>query len=561
VLDDNILIVNNKFTQQGFHGIRDIFAHESFTGYFGEQQEMVAGGRYRPLSIATFAVEKSVTGGNKIISHFINVLLYAFTGILFYRVLVLMFASSKTAAKGAPWFFTIPFVAAILFITHPLHVEVVANVKGRDELFALLGELGAIYFTFKYFASKSWTNLIYSGICFFLGILSKESVITFLFIIPLTSYFFSTSTVSAKLKIMMPIVAATFVYVIVRYNVLGYLLPQVEITNVMNNPFYGMTLGERTATILYTLLLYLKLLVLPYPLTSDYYPYHIPVMKWDNWEAILSLLVYVSLIVVALKTFRKKTWWSYCIFFFLVTASIISNLFVSVGTFMGERFMYQPSVGFFIAAGCFLVIKGSRTLLMKRISLGAFIVASFAFAFITLQRLPDWKNDDTLGLSALRVSSNSANANFYYGLYLWNHIYQKLPKDVGTSRRISVLDSVQPYFEKAARIVPSYYYANSFEVGVAVEYNRLDHDYVKLIKTFEEVNRTGTYEPLVLGYLGQVNAEVTDVKDARLLSAFYSRMVEYYKANFPTTTQPSDYQALLKEINDRLPKLEQASSK
>ena len=43
VLDDTILIVENKFTQKGINGIGDIFKYESFRGYFGEQKDLVEG--------------------------------------------------------------------------------------------------------------------------------------------------------------------------------------------------------------------------------------------------------------------------------------------------------------------------------------------------------------------------------------------------------------------------------------------------------------------------------------------------------------------------------------
>jgi hypothetical protein len=179
-----------------------------------------------------------------------------------------------------------------------------------------------------------------------------------------------------------------------------------------------------------------------------------------------------------------------------------------------------------------------------------------AFALLTSQRLPDWKTQDNLDRSALRVSPNSGRANFYYGLYLWNHMYQTLPKNATPSRRIAVLDSVRPFFEKAVQIVPSYDYANSFKAGLAVEYYKQDHDYGKLVKAFEDVNRTGTYEPLIVAYLNELNNSVSNVADARMLAAFYSRMIEFYKANYPTTTLPADYTSLLKGINVRISTLQ-----
>src|SRR5204863_864452 len=256
---------------------------------------------------------------------------------LLYRVLLFMFPRARSGLSES-WFFSVPFVATLLFIVHPLHIEVVGNVKGRDELFAFLGEMGGLYFTFKYLEQKKLKQLVYSFLCFFIGILSKESVLTFLAIVPLTAYFFTKSSVSDKIKVTIPIVFATAVYLAIRVSVIGHLIGNGEVTNIMNNPFYGMSSAEKTATIFYTLLLYLKLLICPYPLTHDYYPYQIPIMHWNDWRPILSVLLYLAMAVVFVKGWRKKTVWAYSVAFYLVTLSIVSNLFISVGTFMNDRF-------------------------------------------------------------------------------------------------------------------------------------------------------------------------------------------------------------------------------
>ena len=58
-LDDAIVITKNEFTKQGFRGISNILAYDSFTGFFGKEKQLVDGGRYRPLSIITFATTSS----------------------------------------------------------------------------------------------------------------------------------------------------------------------------------------------------------------------------------------------------------------------------------------------------------------------------------------------------------------------------------------------------------------------------------------------------------------------------------------------------------------------
>ncbi|MDI6833948.1 MAG: hypothetical protein QMD02_08925, partial [Bacteroidales bacterium] len=61
-LDDGLIITNNKFTQQGINGIKDIFTHDAFEGTLGEGAQYVAGGRYRPFTQFIFAIQKELFG-------------------------------------------------------------------------------------------------------------------------------------------------------------------------------------------------------------------------------------------------------------------------------------------------------------------------------------------------------------------------------------------------------------------------------------------------------------------------------------------------------------------
>jgi hypothetical protein len=57
-LDDTYVVTGNKFTKQGFEGIDNLLSTHFFAGYFEEGTEVfLAGGRYRPLSMVSFAIE------------------------------------------------------------------------------------------------------------------------------------------------------------------------------------------------------------------------------------------------------------------------------------------------------------------------------------------------------------------------------------------------------------------------------------------------------------------------------------------------------------------------
>ena len=85
--DDAIAIYNNQFTKAGLSGIGDIFSTDSFHGFFGEKKGLLSGGRYRPLTLAYFAILWDLFGENAFVGHFSNVLMYGFLCLLIYYFL------------------------------------------------------------------------------------------------------------------------------------------------------------------------------------------------------------------------------------------------------------------------------------------------------------------------------------------------------------------------------------------------------------------------------------------------------------------------------------------
>ena len=63
-LDDRMIIFENEYTLQGWQGVKNVFTRDAFTGYFGENSNLVAGGRYRPLSQISFIAEYELFGGD-----------------------------------------------------------------------------------------------------------------------------------------------------------------------------------------------------------------------------------------------------------------------------------------------------------------------------------------------------------------------------------------------------------------------------------------------------------------------------------------------------------------
>lgn len=517
VLDDELVLSENAFVKKGFAGIKDILANDSFTGYLGTQQDLVAGARYRPLSIITFAIEYEFLGLNPQASHFINVLLYGVTALILLWLLSILIP----AGESSKWFLGIPFAATLLFVAHPVHTEVVANIKSRDEILSFLFSLLALAATVKYVQHKKKYLLAVSAIMFFLALLAKENAITFLAVIPLALFFFVKDSSLKKLLIpSIPLFATAAAYIILRHQVIGYLLDSgKEITGLMNNPFLEATDAEKYATIFYTLILYVKLLFFPHPLTHDYYPYQIPIINWSDLRAFLPLVFYIAIIIYALVFFRKKTVASFCILYFIITLSIASNLVFSIGTFMNERFLYMPSLAFCILAGYWFTAKIPGWIknesLKGAVSLGLMAVVISGFSVKTIARVPAWKDSLTLDRAAVKVSANSARANSFMGYGL----YRKGLEAKSAEEQLKLFDEATPYVDRALSIYPEYPDALTAKAGLMAGYYQNDRNLEKLLDGFYKIQMARPI-PFVDEYLNYLE----QVEDKSKLNPFYQKL-------------------------------------
>lgn len=458
-LDDALVITGNQFTKKGLDGIPDIFTNEFFTGFFGEKKELVAGGRYRPLTMAMFAVEHEFFGESPAISHGINVLLYALTVVLLY-ILLKMFVPTP---DETPWYRHVPLLAAVLFAAHPLHTEAVANIKGRDEILTLLAALAAIYTSVKYAeakGSKQWLWAFASFGVFTVGLFSKENCITFLVAIPIGLYYFRGLSLKQSFASILPLLAASALFLYVRAQVLGG-FSDVQSTELMNDPFLGATVVQKYATIFYTWAVYIKLLVLPYPLTYDYYPYHIGLTDFANPAVLAAIAVYGAVACVALVYFVRSLngpaaislsariyVWSAVVFF--SSFSVVSNLLFPIGAFMNERFLYLPTVGVALAAA--YGFAQLQTYGWAKILRPATIAVLLAFSVQTVARNMVWKDDFTLFTTDVKTSYNSAKSTCSAG----GKLLERAKDSAYRQERAANLNLSLKYLRQSVKIHPKY---------------------------------------------------------------------------------------------------------
>jgi len=417
VLDDEAVIVKNGYVHAGAGGIPQILT----SGYW--RGAGISDNGYRPLSVVSYALEYEFFGPNPFVFHLGNVSLYALTGIVLLTLLKSL-ASGPAALRKADvdGFFSRawPLLATVLFLAHPVHTEVVANIKSRDEILAFLFGAGALYLVLRHYDSGRREWLWFAIIAFFLALLSKENAITLLAVVPLMLAVFTRATRTYVARVSLYFLLACIVYLLLRHLFLQGLVLDVGIAN--NTVAYAQGLPERYATATYILGRGLLLLAWPSPLLFDYsYPY-IPLVQWSDPGAQLAALACGLLLAAAFFLRRRAPLAAFGILWFFITISVVSNFFVLIGATMAERFLYMPSLGFCLALAALLIglvgrlhsIRPGRHALLLLVAGG--IV--FSYAYKTIGRNPAWQTDGSLIAADLPKLGGSALAHYHYALAL-----------------------------------------------------------------------------------------------------------------------------------------------
>lgn len=450
VMDDGIVITENTFVKQGFKGIPEILSTPRMRGCLIAPNDM-----YRPLSLIMFAVEYEFFGLNPLIGHLVNILVFAFSVILLFLFFNRLFDGRKIA---------VAFITALLFAVHPIHTEVVANIKSRDELLCFCFAFLALNMFMEYMKKGNVLRLITACIILFLSYLSKETVIAFLAIIPLVFFFYYKESRRRAIYILTGTALVTIVFILIRTAVLTkYNANQVTVLEFMDNALsQPPSVVSGFATKVVVLGKYLLLMLVPYPLVCDYAYNAIPFADLTSIAFWLSLVAYLALCCIAVVRWmkNKQDLWALGIFFYLCSLLLFSNIPFLIGAEMGERFAFFASVGY-----CFLI-----ALIAERYVPGLSSVESFVqlksnkvlialipllliYSCMTIARNADWKSNYSLFKHDMGESPNNSRLYLYTSSAIMREVY---PFESDEQARAKLEEECIAYLNKAIAIYPGY---------------------------------------------------------------------------------------------------------
>ena len=375
VFDDRIVLVENKSLHVQSLGQ---LAHIWKSGYWPDNRGLEL---YRPVAQTVWALIWAAGGASHpALFHALGLALGLAVVLLVYRLLLTVETPPRIA-----------FIAAALFALFPIHTDATTSVVGSSELMAAACGLGAVILYYR-------KRPIGALILFALAVFSKESAAAF-----------------AALPLAFPhrrprlrdswLAGAGAAAIIAAALIAHNLLSRSSQIPAIDNPTALLDAGKRWLTALWVQCLYLCKALVPITLSADYsYKQVRLVMGLDDWRAWAGLALAAGAIYLA----WRRPVYRPAVLAYAILFSPTANMVFPIGTILGERLMYAPSLG--LALLLAIILAPSRywkTVLMA---------VALVFAARTAVRNVDWLNPQHFYEKLVETSPDSAKAHYSIGV-------------------------------------------------------------------------------------------------------------------------------------------------
>ncbi len=343
--DDADWILNNPAVRAlSWSNIKFIFSHDALAGV-GQ-----ASNYYRPFLFLTFLVNYLVSGSSPVLYHIFNNLIHLANSILIF-VLLCRWMNNRRAA----------FLAALLFLIHPLQTEAVTYISGRGDPLSVLFMLSGIFvFLNLRDRGKTIPAYILSGLAMILAILSRETAALF----PLylgaviiafeyrSLHFNFWQRLKKTLVPMLPFLGISIIYGILRLTVLNF---QNTLNFYQHQNIYSEHLSYRLFTFFHALLVYLRLIIAPVGLHMER-DIAVNTSLWVGWSWLGLLLIVASLLWLLYayrRRFASANIWFFGLAVFLINLGPSSGI-IPINARIYEHWLYMSLFGAFAIVGWYL---------------------------------------------------------------------------------------------------------------------------------------------------------------------------------------------------------------
>lgn len=532
--DDDDWIKNNTFVHS-FSYLKEIFTKDILAG-FGLNSNY-----YRPLLLLSFALNYVIHGIKPFGYHLLSNAFHIANGIFIFLILLMVFKKHFPA-----------FIAALLFLIHPLQTEAVTYISGRGDPMSVFFMLLSLWLFIKYEIKKKKSYFVGSLLSMIAAILSRETA--FLFPVLLMIFytpFYSVSggftrKVFVSFKKSFPFWVISVVYIILRLTAFNF-------KNTLN--FYSQAndytqhLSYRLYTFGHVLLEYFKLIFAPVGLHMERdLPLKTSLFQWPVWLSVLLVLGIIFLIFRFYKkekgfkdrsrdifVFSRFRVWFFSWSWFFVSLAPVSGI-IPINAIMYEHWLYLPLIGFFALAGFYIyrlfeLVKNKKNL---KIILSVLIVGYFSFFSIqSIKRNIIWgkpiefyENILKYNPYTVRILNNLGNlysdkgdlkkAEEYYLRAIASpnkDVFAQPYYNLGNLYRDrGEFDKAIALYKKAIQVDPNFPFAYQ---NLAVVYINNKHDLINGIKVLEQLKKVQPGNPRVYYNLAILYLAVKNVPEAK----------------------------------------------
>ncbi len=394
---------------------------------------------WHPLTWVSWALDYQMYGGlDPWGFHLSNNIIHSLNGSLVFILAMVVFGLNDPGSKSYPIntdnrSLIAAFLAALMFVVHPQHVESVAWVAERKDLlcqlFLLLSLLAYVqYVTCRQAHRTRW----YVGVVFLysLAVLSKPMAATFPAVLLLIDVYPLRRT-----RIIKPILSS------IEQKSFGQLLAEKIPFILLSMLLIILTLMAQQAALsqkpldlrvlnaFNSVVLYLVHFLVPVHL-SPHYPYAVSAAHAITWKAFTPVVVFLVITWAVFRAWtRHRPAWLVSWLFYLLTLSPVIGLIQVGGQGAADRYTYFPMLPVYllVAAGILRLLKrsgkpGKVLVFMVTLPFLAFLIAT------TRQQIRVWQNE----------------------LTLWSHVVKAYPDDVLARDNLGIVHFNRGEYEQAA---------------------------------------------------------------------------------------------------------------
>jgi len=396
VRDDRELFADNPFMRNpGYLG--QLLRTDFWSSTGGES------GLWRPLVTLSYWVEGRLGGWMPAGFHAVNVVSH----VLVTALLALLMVAAG-AGTPAAW------IAALWFGLLPTHVEPVAWISGRTDVWCALFGLLALWL-WQRGAGRGWAWRSGAVAAFALALLSKEAAVPLVAVLALLAWrrhADDEAPATPVLRELAPYAVLLLVWGVVHANV-------APGTMAGTPGWPSPPAAERLWTALALYPAHLAFLLPGFPHGPDWWI--APARSAGDPRVALGVVLHLASLLLLIRTWRSRTPVAPALLLLWLPSLLMAGITLGRGVLLqGERHMYLPSAGaaWLIGIGGWkLWQRGLAPTTLPRVVLPVLFVGLLAFnAERSLVQLAGWRSDETMYRAMIR--SQPERADGYLGLAL-----------------------------------------------------------------------------------------------------------------------------------------------